>query len=84
MVTREMQERLEVLTRGFPVITITGPRQSGKTTLARMAYPDHVYMISRAWSRVKGQRKIRLPCLETAGVVTFWMSFNMCRSCCRM
>ncbi len=44
MVTREMQERLEVLTRGFPVITITGPRQSGKTTLARMAYPDHAFI----------------------------------------
>jgi predicted AAA+ superfamily ATPase len=28
----------------FPVVTITGPRQSGKTTLARMAFPDHEYV----------------------------------------
>ena len=25
---------------GYPVITITGPRQSGKTTLARAAFAD--------------------------------------------
>ncbi len=44
MVTREMQINLPDLTKGFPVVTITGPRQSGKTTLARMAFPDHKYL----------------------------------------
>jgi len=28
----------------WPVVTITGPRQSGKTTLCRMAFPDHKYV----------------------------------------
>ena len=28
----------------YPVITITGPRQSGKTTLARATFPDHNYV----------------------------------------
>lgn len=28
----------------FPVITITGPRQSGKTTLAKMTFPDKEYV----------------------------------------
>jgi hypothetical protein len=25
----------------YPVVTLTGPRQSGKTTLARIAFPTH-------------------------------------------
>lgn len=30
--------------KGFPIITITGPRQSGKTTLARLQFPDYQYI----------------------------------------
>jgi uncharacterized protein len=44
MIQRELQARLSELAKGFPVITITGPRQSGKTTLAKMAYPHHQYI----------------------------------------
>ena len=29
--------------RYFPVVGIIGPRQSGKTTLARMSFPEHAY-----------------------------------------
>ncbi len=28
----------------FPVVTVTGPRQSGKTTLVRRIFPDHGYI----------------------------------------
>jgi predicted AAA+ superfamily ATPase len=28
----------------FPVVFLTGPRQSGKTTLVKMAFPDHLYV----------------------------------------
>ena len=28
----------------YPVVTLTGPRQSGKTTLARLTFPDHQYV----------------------------------------
>lgn len=28
----------------YPVVTLTGPRQSGKTTLARAAFPEHAYV----------------------------------------
>ena len=32
------------MSRGFQVIAITGPRQSGKSTLARAAFPRHPYV----------------------------------------
>ena len=32
------------LARGFPVLALTGPRQSGKTTLARAVFPDKPYV----------------------------------------
>jgi len=44
MIRRTMQDHLLNLAKGFPVITITGPRQSGKTTLAKMAFPDYHYI----------------------------------------
>lgn len=44
MFPRHLLDTLQADARGFPVITLTGPRQSGKTTLARMAFPDHAYV----------------------------------------
>jgi predicted AAA+ superfamily ATPase len=32
------------LARGFPILAVTGPRQSGKTTLARALFPDKPYV----------------------------------------
>ena len=43
-IRRHLQERLLAGVRQFPVVTITGPRQSGKTTLARTALPDYEYV----------------------------------------
>jgi hypothetical protein len=40
MVPRLAAPTLRSLARGFPVVAITGPRQSGKTTLARSTFPD--------------------------------------------
>ncbi|MCF8080213.1 MAG: ATP-binding protein [Desulfobacterales bacterium] len=44
MIPREIQAELEKSLREYPVVCITGPRQSGKTTLARMALPDFDYV----------------------------------------
>ena len=43
MISRTIQAELESLLTEYPVVTITGPRQSGKTTLARMTCPDYQY-----------------------------------------
>lgn len=44
MIRRTAHDTIMRLARGFPVIAITGPRQSGKTTLARSAFPDKPYL----------------------------------------
>ncbi len=35
---------LRALAREYPVVVVTGPRQSGKTTLCRATFPDHAYV----------------------------------------
>jgi predicted AAA+ superfamily ATPase len=43
-VPRDIQAELTAVSREYPVICITGPRQSGKTTLARAAFPTLPYV----------------------------------------
>lgn len=44
MYPRQARTTLERLARGFPILALTGPRQSGKTTLARATFPDKPYV----------------------------------------
>ncbi len=44
MIPRTASATITRLARGFPVIAITGPRQSGKTTLARATFPGKPYV----------------------------------------
>jgi predicted AAA+ superfamily ATPase len=44
MITRDLESRLRALARKFPVVTVTGPRQSGKTTLCRAVFPSKPYV----------------------------------------
>ena len=43
MIRRTLQQYLLRDARLYPVLTLTGPRQSGKTTLARATFPQHRY-----------------------------------------
>ena len=44
MIERTLTARIIALAQKFQVITLTGPRQSGKTTLIRAAFPDLPYV----------------------------------------
>jgi len=44
MYKREMGPILENLATKYPAVVILGPRQSGKTTLAKLTFPKHVYL----------------------------------------
>jgi hypothetical protein len=43
MISRIAEKTIRRLLRGFPIVTLTGPRQSGKTTLARMVFRNKPY-----------------------------------------
>jgi predicted AAA+ superfamily ATPase len=44
VIRRTLEPRLVALAGRFPVVTLTGPRQSGKTTLCRQAFPSKPYV----------------------------------------
>lgn len=43
MINRIAEKTIRNLLRGFPIVTLTGPRQSGKTTLARAVFKNKPY-----------------------------------------
>lgn len=44
MIARQLAGTLRRLAAAFPIIAVTGPRQSGKTTLARALFDDRPYV----------------------------------------
>ncbi|MCD4818530.1 MAG: ATP-binding protein [Candidatus Cloacimonetes bacterium] len=44
LINRNLSKNIIKSVRGFPIITITGPRQSGKTTFTKMNFPDYDYV----------------------------------------
>lgn len=43
MYKRSISRVIERIAQLYPVVSITGPRQSGKTTIARTLFPQHLY-----------------------------------------
>jgi len=44
MIKRTLTPVLQQSARDYPVVTLTGPRQAGKTTLVKAVFPDHAYV----------------------------------------
>ena len=44
MIKRQLEKKILEWANQYPVITVTGPRQSGKTTLCRAAFPEKQYV----------------------------------------
>ena len=44
MIERTLTEKMMQLSEQFPILTLTGPRQSGKSTLLRNAFPKYTYL----------------------------------------
>ena len=44
MIQRNLSPKLKLLAEQYPVVTLTGPRQSGKTTLVKSIFPDWGYV----------------------------------------
>ena len=43
-ITRDIEAHVLKLAGFYPIVTVTGPRQAGKTTLIRHLFPNHVYL----------------------------------------
>lgn len=44
MIERNASSALHTIARKYPVVTVTGPRQSGKTTLCRALFPAYPWV----------------------------------------
>ena len=44
MIHRELSNKILQLSNQYPIVTLTGPRQSGKSTLLRSEFPDYRYV----------------------------------------
>jgi predicted AAA+ superfamily ATPase len=44
MLRRTLHDKLKASARQYPVVTLTGPRQSGKTTLVKTVFPNYQYV----------------------------------------
>ena len=56
LIPRRLTEQLHQLSKFFPVVSLTGPRQAGKTTLLRELYPGYAYVsLEKPNTRLRAQ-----------------------------
>ena len=73
MISRNLMPKLKHLATKFPVVTILGPRQSGKTTLSKAAFPNYKYVSleetdNRSFAMSDPREFLRLHC-QSGGVI---------------
>ena len=44
MIQRNLSPKLKKVASWYPIVTVVGPRQSGKTTLCKQVFPDKPYV----------------------------------------
>ena len=44
IINRELENSLKQLATDYPIVALIGPRQSGKTTLAKLVFPNFKYI----------------------------------------
>ena len=44
MIERTLKSKLIEMANKYPIVTLTGPRQSGKSTLLRSSFQDYEYV----------------------------------------
>ena len=65
MISRHITPALKRAAEDYPVVTLTGPRQSGKTTLVRAVFLEHAYMLvgprrSLVWNESRSLSRAQL------------------------
>ena len=74
LIRREAEKYIRAVAREYAVVSVLGPRQSGKTTLVRSLFPDYDYVnfenpdeYSRGLDIVKSTREAKLDiCLSNS------------------
>ena len=82
MIVRELSENALQLATQYPVVTITGPRQSGKTTLCRMLFRDRAYVSLEDLDQRDFARRDPRGFLSRFPGGPLSMKFSACRSSC--
>ena len=81
MIERIIKPRLLALFRQYPFVTVTGPRQSGKTTLCRDAFPELKYVNLEAPDQREFANRIRAASLLKPRAGALSTKSNGCRPC---
>ena len=75
MICRTISDSILQVMNHIPVITITGPRQSGKTTFVKELFPDYKYLLKE---KLDMKRIFEIKKLEKLNVqVGFWIFGGM-------
>ena len=80
MITRKIKHELMECAAEYPAVTIVGPRQSGKTTLAKMTFPKRPYVTLEDPDIRRQATGTRGDFWRVSSQKRFWMKFNERRS----